>query len=72
MIFLVLTGKMIFLFPENMIFLPWTENERRPLSAGNTWKHDASPNEKETGNLIHRVEVWPLLKFIRLDIFHNE
>ena len=47
MIFLVLSGKMIFLFPENMIFLPWTENERRPLPAGNTWKHDASPSEKK-------------------------
>ena len=61
-------------FLENMIFLPWAESERRPFPAGNTWKHDASPGEKnkKTGNLIHRVEVWPLLKFIRLEIFHNE
>ena len=57
--------------PENMIFFSWAENERRPFS-GNTWKHDASPSEKKTGNLTYRVEVWPLLKFIRLEIFHNE
>ena len=55
-------------FPENMIFLPWAESER----PGNTWKHDASPSEKNIGNLIQRVEVWPLLKFIRLEIFHIE
>ena len=30
------------------------------------------PAKKATGNLIYRVEVWPLLKFIRLEIFHNE
>ena len=30
------------------------------------------PAEKKTGNLILDVEVWPLLKFIRLEIFHNE
>ena len=34
-----------FFFPENMIFFPWAESERRPFS-GNTWKHDASPSEK--------------------------
>ena len=44
-IFLVLSGKMAF-FPENMIFFPWAESERRPFS-GNTWKHDASPSEKK-------------------------
>ena len=60
-----------YFFLENMIFLPWAESERRPFP-GNTWKHDTSPSEKNTGNLIHRVEVWPLLKFIRLEIFHNE
>ena len=61
-----------YFFPKNMIFLPWAESERRPFPAGNTWKHDASSNEKKTGNLIHRVEVWPLFKYIRLEIFHNE
>ena len=46
MIFLVLSGKIVF-FPKNMIFFPWAEIERRPFS-GNTWKHDASPsNEKQ-------------------------
>ena len=34
-----------YFFPENMIFFPWAESERRPFS-GNTWKHDASPSEK--------------------------
>ena len=28
--------------------------------------------QKKSGNLIYQVEVWPLLKFIRLEIFHNE
>ena len=45
-----------YFLPENMIFLPWTESERRPFP-GNTWEHDASPSEKNTGNLIHRVEL---------------
>ena len=58
-------------FPENMTFLPWAESERRPFP-GNTWKNDTSPSGKKKGNLILRVEVWPLLKFIRLEIFHNE
>ena len=58
-------------FPENMIFFPWAESERQPFP-GNTRKDDASPSKKETGNLIYRAEVWPLLKFIRLEIFYNE
>ena len=29
-----------YFFPENMIFFPWAESERRSCS-GNTWKHDA-------------------------------
>ena len=60
-----------YFFPENMTLLPWAESERQPFP-GNTWKHDASPSEKKPGNLILRVEVWPLHKFIRLEIFHNE
>ena len=44
MIFHVLSGKMVF-FPENIIFFPWEKSERRPF-LGNTWKHDASPSEK--------------------------
>ena len=43
MIFLVLSGKMVF-YPENMIFFPWTRGERWPFS-GNTRKHDALPSE---------------------------
>ena len=46
MIFLVLSGKMVFFSPENMIFLHRAENERRPLPV-NTWKHDASPSEEK-------------------------
>ena len=38
MIFLVLSGKMVF-FPKNILFLPWAESERRSFS-GNTWKYD--------------------------------
>ena len=45
-----------YFLPENMIFLPWAESERRTFP-GNTWEHDASPSEKNTGNLIHRVEL---------------
>ena len=45
MIFLVLSGKMVF-FAENMIFFPWAESERRSFS-GNTWKHYASPSEEK-------------------------
>ena len=37
-----------YFFLENMIFLPWAESERRPFP-GNTWKHDTSPSEKNTG-----------------------
>ena len=40
MIFLVLSGKMVF-FPENMIFLPWAGSEGWPFSR-NTWKYDIS------------------------------
>ena len=45
MIFAVLSGKMVF-FPENMMFFPWAEGERRPFP-GNTWKHDASSSEEK-------------------------
>ena len=39
MIFLVLSGKMVFFFREGMIFFLWTENERWSFSR-NTWKYD--------------------------------
>ena len=35
-----------YFFPENMIFFPWAEIERRPFS-GNTWKHDTFPSEEK-------------------------
>ena len=38
MIFLVLSGKVVF-FPKNMIFFPRTENETKSFSR-NTWKDD--------------------------------
>ena len=45
MIFLVLSGKMVF-FPKNMICFPGAESEKRPFP-GNTWKHDASPSKEK-------------------------
>ena len=45
MIFLVLSGKMVF-FPKKMIFFLWAESERRPFS-GYRWKHDALPSEEK-------------------------
>ena len=51
-----------YFFPENMTFLPWAIH-------GNMMHR---PAKKNPGNLILRVEVWPLLKFIKLEIFHNE
>ena len=34
--------------------------------------HALLSSEKKIGNLIYRIEVWLLLKFIRLEIFYNE
>ena len=39
MVFLVLSGKMIFLFPENMILF-FRHNRKDDLSQKNTWKYD--------------------------------
>ena len=58
-IFLVLSGKMVF-FPENMICFHRAESERRPFPG------------RKAGNLIYRIEAWLLLKFIWLGIFYNE
>ena len=126
MIFLVLSGKMIFLFPKiwsytlggkwKTIFLKkyteiyflqtfWKDGLSKKGRAS-TWsflcylerwyfffrKHDLfSPDRKwktvfprkymetwciaqwrKTGNLIYRIEVWLLPKFIRLEIFYNK
>ena len=38
MIFLVLSGKMVF-FPKNMVFFPWEKSEGRSFSR-NTWKYE--------------------------------
>ena len=60
-----------YFFPENMIF----------YSLGRRWKTAflrkymetwCISQWRKTGNLKYRVEVWPLLKFIRLEIFYNE
>ena len=70
MIFLVLSGKMVFFSRKHDLF-----------SLGRKWKTVflrkymetwCIAQRRKTGNLIYRVEVWPLLKFIRLEIFHNE
>ena len=45
MIFLVLSGKMVFV-SQKPYFFYWAESKRRPLP-GNTWKHDASPSEEK-------------------------
>ena len=45
MIFLALSGKMVF-YPENMIFFPWAGSQRRSFSRY-TWKIDASPSEEK-------------------------
>ena len=58
-------------FPENMIFFSWAESEDG-LSREIHGNMMHRPAKKKTGNLIYRVEVWPLLKFIRLEIFYNE
>ena len=34
-----------YFFPENMIFFPWAESERRSFF-GSTWKHDKLPSSK--------------------------
>ena len=69
-IFLVLSGKMVF-FPESMIF----------FSLGRKWKTAflrkymeawCIVQRRKTRNPIYTVEVWPLLKSIRLEIFYNE
>ena len=48
--------------PQQFPVLSW-----RPLQAFSC----IAPQRRKTGNLIHRIEVWHLLKFIRLEIFCN-
>ena len=70
MIFLVLSGKMVFFSRKHDLF-----------SLGRKWKTAflgkymetwCIAQRRKTGNLIYRIEVWLLLKFIRLEIFYNE
>ena len=63
-IFLVLSGKMVFFFPKTK-----AKDDLSQEIHGNMMHR---PAKKKTGNLILRVEVWPFLKFIWLEIFHNE
>ena len=102
MIFLVLPGKMIFLFPKNMILhvrrkmkgprqhmiflvlsgkMVFFSRKHDLFSLGRKWKTAflgkymetwCIAQRRKTGNLIYRIEVWLLLKFIRLEIFYNE
>ena len=48
--------------PQQFPVLSW-----RPLQAFSC----IVPQRRKTGNLIYRIEVWHLLKFIRLEIFYN-
>ena len=70
MIFPVLSGKMVFFSRKHDLF-----------SLGRKWKTVflrkymetwCIAQRRKTGNLIYRIEVWLLLKFIRLEIFYNE
>ena len=36
------------------------------------WFHVLLSSEKNSRNLIYRIEIWPLLQFIRLKMFYNE
>ena len=69
-IFLVSSGKMVFFPRKHDLFTlgrKWiTAIPRKYME---TW---CIAQQRKTGNLIYRVEVWPLLKFIRLEIFYNE
>ena len=70
MIFLVLSGKMVFFSRKHDLF-----------SLGRKWK-TVLPRKymetwwitqrRKTGNLIYRAQAWPILKFIWLEIFYNE
>ena len=70
MIFLVLSGNMVFFSQKlDLFFLGrrWKTAFLRKYME--TW---CIAQRRKTGNLKYRVEVWLLLKFIRLEIFYNE
>ena len=57
------------IFSENMIIFAWAESKRRPRKYMKTW---CIAQQRKTGNLIYRVKVLPLLKFMWLEIFYNQ
>ena len=60
-----------YFFPENIFFSlcrKWKMVFLRKYME--TWS--AALQRRKTGNLIYRIEVWLLFKFIRLEIFYNE
>ena len=70
MIFLELTGKMIFLFPENMILFS-RRKRKDDLSQKNTWKYDVFYKCSENHlfrtfeeNIIFRVFFWERPSFL--------
>ena len=70
MIFLVLSGNMVFFSQKlDLFFLGrrWKTAFLRKYME--TW---CIAQRRKTGNPIYRVEVWLLLKFVRLEIFYNE
>ena len=70
MIFLVLSGKMVFVSRKHNLFLLGRKWKAAfPRKYMETW---CIAQRRKTGNLIYRIEVWLLLKFIRLEIFYNE
>ena len=60
-----------YFFPGNMIFFSLGRKWRTVVLRKymDTWY---IAQQRKTGDVIYRVEVWPLLKFIRLEIFYNE
>ena len=70
MIFLVLSEKMIF-FPRKHDLFSLGRKRKTVLLRKymETW---CIAQRRKTENLIYRAEVWPLLKFIGLEIFCNE
>ena len=71
MIFLALSGKMVFFSRKHDLFALGRKRKTAFPSRKYMETWCIAQRIKKTGNLIHRVEVWPLLKFIRLEIFHN-
>ena len=70
MIFLVLSGKMVFFSRKHDLFSLGRKGKTVfPRKYMETW---CIAQQIKTGNLVDRVEAWLLLKFIWLEIFYNE